>query len=225
MLRRLLIQSVATLAVMAGLLFGAAGTLDWPGAWAFFAETSVGGALLGRWLWRHDPALLRERLALPIQRGQALWDRVFVISVLVLWCGWFALMGLDRGRWRLAPMPMPMAVAGALLIAAGLAVSWQTFRANSFAAPVVRVQTERGHAVASTGPYRFVRHPMYAGAILYLVGSPLLLGSWLGLLTVPLLIAGFALRIGYEEDVLRRELAGYEDYMKRVRWRLVPGVW
>jgi protein-S-isoprenylcysteine O-methyltransferase Ste14 len=90
---------------------------------------------------------------------------------------------------------------------------------------VVRVQTERGQRVVDTGPYAVVRHPMYASAVLYLLGMPLLLGSWCGLLVVPLFVAGIARRAVSEERLLERELPGYADYMKRVRRRLVPGVW
>jgi len=87
------------------------------------------------------------------------------------------------------------------------------------------VRVQPAHQVIDTGPYAVVRHPMYASAISYLVGMPLLLGSWYGLVAVPLLVAGLAPRAVLEERVLRRELPGYEDYMRRVRFRLVPGVW
>ena len=90
---------------------------------------------------------------------------------------------------------------------------------------VIRVQAERHQRVIETGPYALVRHPMYAFAILYLVGIPLLLGSWYGLRIVPLMIAGVALRAVLEERLLERELPGYAEYKRRVRYRLVPGVW
>jgi protein-S-isoprenylcysteine O-methyltransferase Ste14 len=98
-------------------------------------------------------------------------------------------------------------------------------RENSFAAPVVRVQAEREQRVIDTGPYALVRHPMYTAAIPYLAGVPLLLGSWYGLLVVAAMIAGVALRAVSEENLLERKLPGYADYMKRVRYRLIPGLW
>jgi protein-S-isoprenylcysteine O-methyltransferase Ste14 len=98
-------------------------------------------------------------------------------------------------------------------------------RENSFAAPLVKVQTERGHHVVNTGPYAWVRHPMYSGAILFAVGIPLLLGSVWGLVLSPLFAAIFVIRIGIEERTLTAGLPGYGDYTSQVRYRLLPGVW
>jgi len=116
-------------------------------------------------------------------------------------------------------------VVGGALVIAGFLATIVVFGENSFAAPVVRVQPERGQRVIDTGPYAVVRHPMYAASVLYLVGTPLLLGSWYGLLVVPLMVAGIALRAVFEERLLKRELPGYAEYTMRVRHRLVPGVW
>jgi protein-S-isoprenylcysteine O-methyltransferase Ste14 len=96
---------------------------------------------------------------------------------------------------------------------------------NSFAAPVVKIQKERGHSVISTGPYRYVRHPMYAGALLFFVGMSLLLGSWWGLVPVLVLAFVFGVRVPMEEEALRTGLDGYDEYAQRVRYRLVPFVW
>ena len=96
---------------------------------------------------------------------------------------------------------------------------------NSFASVVVRLQRERGHRVISSGPYAWVRHPMYSGAILFFIGIPLLLGSLWGLIASPLLVLMFAVRVSIEERTLREGLDGYVDYTSRVRYRLLPGVW
>jgi protein-S-isoprenylcysteine O-methyltransferase Ste14 len=103
-------------------------------------------------------------------------------------------------------------------------IMW-VFRANSFAAPVVKVQAERHHRVISTGPYAFVRHPMYSGVMLFFVGVPLLLGSWWGLAIAPVFVVLFAIRAGIEERALVEGLPDYADYAARVRYRLVPGLW
>ena len=108
---------------------------------------------------------------------------------------------------------------------AGLLATLRVLRENSFAAPVVRLQTERGQRLIDTGPYALVRHPMYAAALPYLIGMPLLLGSWYGLLIVPFIVAGMAPRAVFEERLLERELPGYAEYMKRVPHRIIPGVW
>jgi protein-S-isoprenylcysteine O-methyltransferase Ste14 len=110
-----------------------------------------------------------------------------------------------------------------LLLSTGF-IMW-VMRENSFAAPVVKLQTERGHRVISTGPYAWVRHPMYTGTILFFVGAPLLLGSYWGVAMSPLLVALFAVRARIEEHALLAGLAGYADYAARVRYRLVPGIW
>jgi protein-S-isoprenylcysteine O-methyltransferase Ste14 len=100
-------------------------------------------------------------------------------------------------------------------------VVWQTFRFNTFAAPQMCVQTDREQRVITGGPYRIVRHPMYAGALLMFVGTPLLLGSWWGLLFVPVGAIGIGIRAIGEERLLNRELIGYDDYAQQVRFRMV----
>ena len=103
-------------------------------------------------------------------------------------------------------------------------IMW-VMRVNSFAAPLVKVQSERGHHVIDSGPYAWVRHPMYTGAIVFFIGIPLLLGSLWGLIASPLLAFMFAIRITIEERMLKAGLDGYADYTSRVRYRLLPGIW
>jgi protein-S-isoprenylcysteine O-methyltransferase Ste14 len=209
---------------MAVFLLVPAGTLDWPAAWGFLAEMGVLSLALGLWLARHDPALLAERLGSPFQRTQKTWDKIFVVVLMVLYFGWLVLIGLDA-RWGISRVPLWLQALGALGVALSTYVTFLTFRENSYAAPVVKIQRERGHRVVSTGPYAYVRHPMYAGGLLMFVGMPLQLGSWLGLAAVALLVPLLAFRMVMEERTLAAELDGYRDYAKRVRWRLVPRIW
>ncbi|HKW54536.1 MAG TPA: isoprenylcysteine carboxylmethyltransferase family protein [Stellaceae bacterium] len=225
MILRLVVQTTVWLAAMAVLLFLPAGRLDWPAAWVFMIENAAMGYGLGFWLARHDPALLAERLAPPIQRAQKRWDKIFLAAVMTLFILWLVTMGLDAGRWRWSSMPPWAAALGALLVLLTCPISYLTFRENSYAAAVVKVQKERGQKAVTTGPYRYVRHPLYAGALLYFIGAPLLLGSWLGLTLAPLLIAAIAWRAVMEERLLMAELDGYAAYATRVRWRLVPWIW
>lgn len=225
MLASLVIKTLIWLAVMAALMFVPAGTIWWPQAWVFLVELAVSGLLISGWLYVHDPALLAQRMASPVQREQPAWDRIFMICVLVSFCAWLAVMGLDAVRFRASRVPVWAQGVGAVAILVSQYVFWLVFRANSYAAPVVKVQTERGHAIATTGPYALVRHPMYAGAILLLIGIPLLLGSWYGLALAPVLVVGFAIRAVLEERTLQAQLPGYADYAARVRYRFVPLIW
>lgn len=219
------IAAIFWIALIAVLLFVPAGTLDWPQAWIFLGEIVLGGFALTFWLARHDPGLLRERMRSPIQKEQTSWDKLFMGFIMLVWYGWLALMALDARRWQLSHMPLALAVAGAILIAVGFVIVWLTFRENSFAAPVIKIQEQRGQHVIDTGPYGVVRHPMYVGGSLYMLGMPLLLGSWLGLIVLPLILAALILRIFIEEDALRAGLRGYDEYTRRVRYRVIPGVW
>jgi protein-S-isoprenylcysteine O-methyltransferase Ste14 len=225
LLARMIVQSAAWIIFMGFLLFWPAGNWLWPEAWAFLIIFTVGSILFCAWLWRRDPALLESRMSYLKQQGQSLWDRVFMGFVLVGWNVWLIVMALDAQRWHASHIPSWLEAAGALLIVAGFTATVPVFRANSFAAPVVRVQDERGQYVIDTGPYAVVRHPMYAAGLLYLVGMPLLLGSWYGLIGTALIAIGIAWRASKEENLLKRDLAGYGAYMTRVRWRLVPYVW
>jgi protein-S-isoprenylcysteine O-methyltransferase Ste14 len=122
-------------------------------------------------------------------------------------------------------MPVWLEVLGAAGIALGLYMFHVVMETNSYATAVVRIQNERGHKVISTGPYAFVRHPMYSGAIFYFLGMGLLLGSWYATGIAAVVIALFGLRAVWEENTLKDELPGYADYAQRVRYRLIPGVW
>jgi protein-S-isoprenylcysteine O-methyltransferase Ste14 len=137
---------------------------------------------------------------------------------------WFVAIGLDA-RMHASGIPLALQALGlAMLVFSGGFIMW-VMHENSFAAPVVRLQTERGHRVVSTGPYAWVRHPMYSGAILFFVGAPLLLGSWWGVAMAPLFAVLFAIRAGIEERALVAGLPGYADYIAQVRYRLIPGIW
>lgn len=222
---KVLAQIAAMLIVFAAILFGVAGTWDWPSAWAFLALFGALSAALSLWLARADPALLAERMKSPIQRDQKPWDRVFLGVLMVVYVGWLVLMALDARRWGWSHAPLAVQVIGALLTVASFAgVAW-VFRTNSFAAPVIKMQAERNQKVIDTGPYAVVRHPMYGFGLLQFVGVPLMLGSWWGLAALPPMVVAVMFRTLGEERMLKTELAGYEDYARRVRWRFAPGVW
>lgn len=219
------LKAVGWIAFMMVLLFGSAGTFRWLGGWLFMAELTFGSLATVLWLRQRDPGLLKERMSGPFQKGQVFQDKLFMAAMIFIWYGWLVLMALDAKRWAFSHVPLAMIVLGAVLIPLGFAGVLWTFRENSFAAPVIKIQSERGQRVIDTGPYALVRHPMYAGAFLYMLGTPLVLGSWIGLAALPVIVGFLIIRIFIEERTLRQGLTGYADYMARVRWRLIPGLW
>ncbi len=138
---------------------------------------------------------------------------------------WIALMPLDVRRFGWSPpFPVWIKVIGMLLLVLSSFVLFAALKENTFAAPVVKIQKERGQKVISTGLYAIVRHPMYAGAVLIFLGTPLLLGSVAGLALGLVLIVTIAARSLGEEAMLKKELDGYRDYMQKVKWRMIPFV-
>jgi len=137
---------------------------------------------------------------------------------------WFLVIGFDE-RMHASHVPTALQAMGlAMLLGSAGFIMW-VMHENSFAVPVVKLQTERDHRVVSTGPYAWVRHPMYSGSVLFFAGAPLLLGSWWGVAMLPLFTALFAIRTRIEERALIAGLPGYADYAARVRYRLLPGLW
>ena len=225
LLRRLCIQAGVWLVIMALLLLGATGDWTWPQGLVLLGLYVATSAWFGIDLMCRDPGLLAQRLGALRQKGQPWWDKMFLLIFVGVWLGWFWLMGQDARVWQTSHMPVWLNVAGAIVMVASFAGVMRVFAENSFAAPVVRIQSEREQRVIDTGPYAIVRHPMYAFVLPYLVGMALLLGSWWGLAGVALFVIGIMPRAVMEERTLKRDLPGYGDYMSRVRFRLVPGIW
>jgi protein-S-isoprenylcysteine O-methyltransferase Ste14 len=213
--------------VVAALLFIAAGTVAWWRAWVLLGVLLVVRTAGAVAVFRVNPALLQERAKLPIHRGQPRTDKFLLLAVLAT--GFVSLpliAGLDVFRWRVLPRPGPLVGAlGLVLFTLGWVIKALALRANAFAAPVLRVQREREHAVADTGVYGIVRHPFYAGTVFVLVGLGLWLQSYTSTLCAVIPIAFVAIRLEFEDRYLRRELPGYSAYAVRVPYRLLPGIW
>ncbi len=223
---KLLTVEIAFLFVVIALaLFLAAGTVVWPAGWAFLVLFFGFTVAISRWLLRHNPGLLTERMTGISKPDQKTWDKVFYVVANVVFLAWLVLMPLDAVRFRWSHMPGWLQGVGAILLLCSFYLFFLTFRENAYLSPAVRIQTEREQTVVSTGPYHYVRHPMYATATIFLVGTTLLLGSWYGLFLVLVLVVGIALRAVQEERTLRAELPGYEEYMTQVKYRLIPHVW
>jgi len=206
-------------------LFLPAGRLDWVAGWTFLAAFLAFGLGVSLWMLRHDPALLAERQQAQQKGNVKRWDRVIMSLYSVLLFAMLALAGLDAGRFGWSAMPVAGRVAGwaGFLIAAALI--WRVMRENTYLSQMVRIQDDREHRVITTGPYRYVRHPMYVGVILFIVCVPLALGSWWAGIPAGLIAGLFVLRTALEDRTLHDELPGYREYATQVRYRLMPGVW
>lgn len=218
-----LLQTVLWTVFMAALILWPARTLAYPGGWAFIGLFAIGSVAMIAWLSKYSPRLLRERMSSPVQRAQTPWDRVWLSSFVIAFPAWLAFMSWDAARSNFTAISPWLQVLGGVGILLNFAGTWWTFRENTFAAPVVKLQ--EGQKVIDTGPYAIVRHPMYTSAVILFASMPLLLGSWRGLALSVVFVVALACRIFHEERTLRAELAGYEEYVARVRYRLVPFVW
>ncbi|HEX2995567.1 MAG TPA: isoprenylcysteine carboxylmethyltransferase family protein, partial [Anaerolineales bacterium] len=173
-----------------------------------------------------NPDVVRERWKPPVRKDQPLTDKVLTIALLLFYFWSVIMTPLDVFRWHLLPKPgWAISSLGLSLYLSSWIIIARVLRENAFASAAVRYQSERKHRVIDTGPYRIVRHPMYAGAIPLFLGLPLWLESYSATLAALLVCIIMVIRIRFEEKFLLRELPGYADYVRRVRWRLIPEIW
>ena len=153
------------------------------------------------------------------------WDKVLFPLLLILPFAWLVFISLDAVRFHWSPVPGWLQGVGAIVLLCSFILFFLTFRENSYLSTVVRIQKDRGHTVVSTGPYHYVRHPMYSAFLPFMVGAPLLLGSWYGVILGLSFMLILARRAVLEENTLQKELYGYADYMTQVKYRLIPYLW
>src|SRR5580765_1932121 len=218
-----LVRGVVELATHGGVLFGIAGRIDWPAAWLIILLFTGHLVLSGWLLFRHDPGLLKERLTTASNVPQ--WDRLIARGNRILEPIFLATAALDAGRFGWSAMPMIVRAIGTAAAVAAVGVMYWCAAANHFLSARSRIQSERGHTVVQHGPYRFVRHPLYASRIVLIIGAALMLGSWLALVPAALNAVLLILRTSLEDRLLTTELSGYREYAKHVPERLVPGLW
>jgi protein-S-isoprenylcysteine O-methyltransferase Ste14 len=223
---QMIVRMLVLVLLLLAVLFISAGTVDWPMAWAYVAITVIltaGSRLL---LARHSPDLVAERAASVGKADAKPWDRL-LMPIVAIYGPLLTLVvaGLDRRFGWTSAMPLWIAIVGAiLLILANLLGAWAML-ANRFFSGVVRIQHERGHSVVSDGPYRWVRHPGYAGGFIGDLALPLLLGSAWAFIPAALTAGAVVLRTALEDRTLQAELPGYREYAQRTRYRLLPGLW
>jgi len=220
---RAILQTLALIAAIAAMLFLPAGTLRFWQGWVFLAIVTAGTMLPLLYFLRRDPQLIARRMQ---NRERSSEHKKFRPLAIPLWIGSLLLPGFDlRVGWSagLGAVPLWLTVFSQAVIVAGYVLLFEVMKTNTFAGSTIQVET--GQGVISTGPYRVVRHPMYAALMLMLVFTSTALGTWvvlpLTLLMVPLLVN----RLIHEERTLHRELAGYDEYCRRTRYRLIPGIY
>jgi protein-S-isoprenylcysteine O-methyltransferase Ste14 len=215
--------SLAILAVVVSfLLFFSAGTVRYWQAWVYLLLFFGLSAVVTLDVMRHDPALLARRMKGGPTAERRPLQRFIMWAVSFGFIGLVVVPGLDF-RFKWSAVPVAGVVIGNVLLTLGFAFIARVYRENTFTSATIEVA--EGQRVVATGPYAIVRHPLYASALLYLIGTPLALGSYWGLLVIPVMLPFLVWRLVDEERLLARDLPGYTDYQKRVRYRLVPFFW
>ena len=218
-----ILDQILSIAAMGVALFWSAGRIDWWAAWAaiavwltFFTATDI-------LLLHFNPELMAERLNPP--KGAKTWDRaimsIFRLTTLVR----YILAGLDQRYGWTVGFPVAAQLAGLVVCVMGYALLAWAMTSNTFFSQIVRIQSDRDHAVVTHGPYRYVRHPAYIGMILFELAMSILLASWWSLLASGLCAILLILRTALEDRTLLAELSGYVEYARQVRYRLLPGIW
>lgn len=220
---RNIIRGIALLGSLMALFFGSAGTFNWPEAWLFLFLYAVAVTGMVTWLKKNDPELLKERMSR--KKDAKTWDKIILVTYSLLVMIMLAVAGLDAVRYQWTHVPLVLKVLGFLgFIPAYMLIFW-TMTQNRYLSEVVRIQEERGHEVCTTGPYRYVRHPMYVGVIIFVLCLPLALGSFFALFLSAAILSVFLLRTSLEDKTLQKELPGYKEYAEQVRYKLIPGIW
>ena len=220
---RRMLQIGIQLLIIAGVLFISSGRLDWWMAWVYLAIFAIGVVINAAFLMRISPELIAERAR--VRTNAKDWDKVLgtlwgIMSLVAL-----LIAGLNV-RFGWPPLiPMEIQVVSVVFVVFGSAVASWAMISNAFFAGTVRIQEERGHTTVSQGPYRFVRHPGYAGWTLSGIALSLMLGSLWALIPAVLAAIALVVRTALEDKTLQEELDGYKEYARRVRYRLVPGIW
>jgi protein-S-isoprenylcysteine O-methyltransferase Ste14 len=211
-------------ALMGVVLFWPAGSLSWGRGWRFLGVLLLCMVVTMAHLWRVNPEIYAARRHI-VDAGTKGWDLALIPVLAALLLAVCVVAALDDARFRWSPTPEGVVWSGYLLLAAGFWLSGWAQAVNRHFEPSVRIQTDRGHRVVDAGPYAVIRHPGYAACIFLGSGIALGLGSWWALVPAALLQVALACRTLWEEETLRAELPGYAEYMRRVKYRWVPGVW
>ena len=223
---RFIFSSLITILIIPAVILFLSGNWLWLEGWIFslWFDAMVLSNMM--YLYWKDPALLAERSKAPGSDNQKQWDKYLIIGIYLWALVWFIIMPLDAKRFGWSPLfPLWVKVLGGVALLPALYLIYQATVENTYLSTLVRIQTDRKQHVISTGVYGFVRHPLYLGCLLMTLGAPLLLGSLYGFIIGFIGVIAVVGRIIGEENMLVNELEGYEEYKKKVTYRLVPFVW
>jgi protein-S-isoprenylcysteine O-methyltransferase Ste14 len=205
------------------LLFGSAGTIYWIEAWILIIIYFI--YVMGSFIWlkKNNPELLKERTS---RRNEGKWwDKIILTIYTILLMFMLVICGIDAVRFHWSNLPLILKIIGFIGYIPSVIIIFLTIKENAYLSEVVRIQKDRSKQVVKTGPYKYVRHPMYSGIILMILFTPFALGSFIALIFSGLIIILFIIRTYLEDKTLQNELPGYKEYIKKVRYRLVPGLW
>jgi protein-S-isoprenylcysteine O-methyltransferase Ste14 len=208
---------------MAVALFWSAGRIDWWSAWAAIAVWLAFYTAMDITIFRLNPDLMAERLSPP--KGAKTWDRAILSILRLTQLVRYILAGLDLRYGWTSGFPLAAQIAALIVCVLSYALRTWAMASNAFFSQIVRIQSDRGQAVVSGGPYRYVRHPAYIGMIIFELAMPTLLASWWAIIVSGLCAILLILRTALEDRTLHAELTGYVDYARQVRYRLLPGIW
>ncbi|NTV35367.1 MAG: isoprenylcysteine carboxylmethyltransferase family protein [Anaerolineaceae bacterium] len=225
MIFRIIINFVVFFLVL-GAIFPISGRWDWWQAWVCVG-LMLAGTLLSRLIVaRFNPTLIKERATAGSQANVKPWDRFLMPMVAIIFpLAIFYVAAVEMRIRQSSPIPLWANLVAAAVILFGLVFSTWAMVVNRFFSAVVRIQTDRGQAVCTHGPYRFVRHPGYFGGVVSCLAYPILLGSWWAFVPVGLYLIAIITRTALEDRTLQAELPGYLEYMRKTRFRLIPGIW
>ncbi len=203
-----------------------AGNWRWVEGWIFSLWLVVMILFTTIYLYFKDPALLAERTKKPGSENQKPWDKVLLVGIFAIAILWVIILPLDAGRFHWSPaFPLWLKILGGAALIPALYLIERTPMENTYLSTMVRIQDERKQRVITSGVYSFVRHPLYLGCMLMMLGAPLLVGSVYGLIITLIGMIAIIGRIFGEEKMMLEELEGYEEYKQKVKYRLIPLIW
>jgi len=217
----LILQFILSIPIMVAILFWPAGTLLWPEAWIYIILQLGYAIILTLYFLKHDPELIKKRMEMKIP--PKLWDKLIMAPLILVMTSLMIIPGLDAIRYGWSSIPLYLEVIGFIGFLLSSYWIFLVMKENSYLLKTVEIQ--KNQKVVSSGPYKYVRHPMYSSAIIMFFSIALALGSLYALIPAALSSIALIIRTHFEDKTLQKDLKGYKEYIKKTRYRLLPGFW